>query len=122
MFGLLFFGNLYAADAAPVQNNSFGFVPIVLMLVVFYFLLIRPQQKKEKERVSMISSTKVGDKIVTNGGIIGIVKKVSNDNNEIEVEIADNTVVKLLKSHIVENFTATKAVEAKALKEKEKQK
>ena len=109
MYGLLFLSNLYAADSAPSQSGVMGLVPILLIMVVFYFLLIRPQQKKEKERVSMISATKVGDKIVTNGGIVGIVKKVS-DNNEIDVQIAENTIIKLLKSHIIENQTATAAL------------
>lgn len=110
MYGLLFLSNLYAADAAaPSQGGVMGIVPIILIMVVFYFLLIRPQQKKEKERVAMISATKVGDKIVTSGGIVGTVKKVS-DNNEIEVQIAENTIIKILKSHIIENYTATAAL------------
>jgi len=119
MFGFLFLSSLHAADAAPQQSNAYSLVPLVLIMVVFYFLLIRPQQKKEKERVSMISAIKSGDKIVTNGGIVGVVRKASNDNEEIEVEIADNTVIKLLKSHIVENRSAPKVVpQPKAIQKK----
>jgi len=120
MFGFLFLSSLHAADAAPQQSNAYSLVPLVLIMVVFYFLLIRPQQKKEKERVAMISSTKVGDKIVTNGGIIGVVKKASNDSDEIEVEIADNTIIKLLKSHIVENRSAPKVTTKKTAAQKTK--
>jgi preprotein translocase subunit YajC len=71
---------------------------MILILVVFYFLLIRPQQKKVKEHQTMVNALRRGDKIVTAGGIIGKIAKV--DEAEIIVEIADNVQIKILRSAV----------------------
>ena len=69
-------------------------VPILLMFVIFYFLLFRPQQQRAKQHREMVSNIRRGDTVVTSGGIIGKVTKV-RDDNEIEVEIADQTRVRV---------------------------
>ncbi len=74
-------------------------LPLVLIFVVFYFLLIRPQQKKVKEHRSMLGELKRGDKIVTNGGIVGQIRKVVSEN-ELDIEIADGVRVRVVRSMI----------------------
>ncbi|MCW5745853.1 MAG: preprotein translocase subunit YajC [Alphaproteobacteria bacterium] len=74
-------------------------LPLILIFVVFYFLLIRPQQKKAREHREMLGGVKRGDRIVTGGGIIGLVTKVIGDN-ELQVEIADGVRVRVAKSTI----------------------
>ena len=77
------------------------FVPLILIFMIMYFLLIRPQQKKMKEHQAMVASLRRGDQVVTQGGLIGKVVKVKEDN-EIEVEIADG-----VKVRVVQNTVAT---------------
>ena len=76
-------------------------VPILLMFVIFYFLLIRPQQQRQKQHRELISNIRTGDSVVTSGGIVGKVTKVKDDN-EIEVEIAKDTRVRIIKSTVLE--------------------
>jgi preprotein translocase subunit YajC len=76
-------------------------VPILLMFVIFYFLLFRPQQQRAKQHREMVSNIRRGDIVVTSGGIIGKVTKV-RDDNEIEVEIADQTRVRVVKATVAE--------------------
>jgi preprotein translocase subunit YajC len=75
------------------------FVPLILIFVIFYFFLIRPQQKKIKEHKSMVSQLKRGDEVITSGGIIGKIEKVS-DNDKIELSIADNVTVTIIRSTV----------------------
>ena len=70
-----------------------SFMPLILILVIMYFLILRPQQQKVKQHREMVANLRRGDTVVTSGGIIGKVTKV-RDDNEIEVEIADPTVDK----------------------------
>ncbi|MCX5783232.1 MAG: preprotein translocase subunit YajC [Elusimicrobia bacterium] len=74
-------------------------VPIALVFGIFYFLLIRPQQKHEKQRQAMLKALSKGDKIVTSGGIIGTVAAVND--GEVEVKIAENVKVKVLRSAVL---------------------
>lgn len=76
-------------------------LPLVLIFVVFYFLLIRPQQKKMKEHRAMIEAVRRGDTVTTAGGIVGKVTKVMEDNL-VQVEIAENVKIKVVKSTISE--------------------
>ncbi len=81
------------------QAGGFAsFVPLILMFVIFYFLLIRPQQKKAKEHQAMLGDLKKGDKIVTSGGIHGTITKV--DDTDVTVEIADKVRVKVTRSNV----------------------
>ena len=75
-----------------------GFIPLILMFVIFYFLLIRPQQKKTKEHREMISNLKKGDRIVTSGGIHGRITGM--DDTTLTVEIADKVRVKVARSNV----------------------
>ena len=73
------------------------FIPLILIFVIFYFFLIRPQQRKQKEHKKMVEELKRGDRIITSGGIIGRVERII-DNEKIEVEISDNVKVEILRT------------------------
>ena len=73
------------------------FLPLILIFIIFYFFLIRPQQKKAKDHKNMVSAIKRGDKIITSGGIFATVERVM-DNDKVEVSISDNVNVELVKS------------------------
>ena len=75
------------------------FIPLILIFVIFYFFLIRPQQKRVKEHKDMVSNLKRGDEVITSGGIIAIVEKVMDDD-KIEVMLNDNVKVQIVKSTI----------------------
>src|SRR5690242_21703274 len=99
----------YAQDVAGMFGSATQFLPLVLIFVVFYFLLIRPQQQKQKETRQMISALKRGDRVVTGGGIVGVVHRVPmvSDKDgkqvasaEIEVEIAPNIRVTVVRETI----------------------
>ena len=91
------------AQGAPGGGSDFlvQLIPILLMFVIFYFLLFRPQQQRAKQHREMVSNIRRGDTVVTSGGIIGKVTKV-RDENEIEVEIAENTRIRVIKSTVAE--------------------
>ena len=73
------------------------FIPLILIFVIFYFFLIRPQQKKVKAHKLMVENLKRGDKVVTSGGIIGTIERVV-DNDKVEVVISENVKVEVVKS------------------------
>ena len=75
------------------------FIPLILIFVIFYFFLIRPQQKRVKDHKAMVSALKRGDEIITSGGIIGIIERVMEDDR-IEVDIGENVKVQIIKSTI----------------------
>jgi preprotein translocase subunit YajC len=75
-----------------------GFIPIILMFVIFYFLLIRPQQKRQKDHRSMVSSLKKGDRIITSGGLHGRITGI--DDATLTVEIADKVRVKVARANV----------------------
>ena len=72
------------------------FIPLILIFVIFYFFLIRPQQKKAKDHKLMVSNLKRGDKVVTSGGIVGTVERVV-DNDKLEILISENVVVEVFR-------------------------
>ena len=95
-------------------GDSFGmFVPLILIFVVFYFLMIRPQQKKQKNHREMIGALRRGDRIVTNGGLIGSISRVANDN-ELIVEVASGVKVRVLRSMIAELLSKPQPVRRRA--------
>jgi preprotein translocase subunit YajC len=103
-----FIQNAYAAsDAQASQSVLSSFIPLVLIMVVFYFLLIRPQQKRLKEHQDMIKVLAKGSKILTAGGIIGTVVKVEDEI--LIVEVAENTRVKIKKDTVLDIINETKA-------------
>ena len=75
------------------------FIPLILIFVIFYFFLIRPQQKKIKEHKAMVASLKRGDEIITSGGIVGSVEKISG-NDKVDITIAENVTVEVVQSTI----------------------
>ena len=75
------------------------FIPLILIFVIFYFFLIRPQQKRVKDHKAMVESLKRGDEVITSGGIIGVVDRVMEDDR-IEVTLTDNVKVQIIKSTI----------------------
>ena len=81
-----------------MEGSGIGqFIPLILIFVIFYFFLIRPQQKKVKEHKAMVESLKRGDKVITYGGITGTVERII-DNEKVEVEIAENVKVEIVKA------------------------
>ncbi|KAF0233815.1 MAG: preprotein translocase subunit [Desulfovibrionaceae bacterium] len=102
-------------------NQLMSFLPLVLMFVVFYFLLIRPQQKKQKETREMLKNLKRGDKVVTGGGIEGRIDAVTDD--KVKVEIAPGVVITVLRAYVAglaDAAQAKKTDEKKADKPEEK--
>ncbi len=82
------------------MSNAAGigqFIPLILIFVIFYFFLIRPQQKKVKEHKAMVQSLKRGDKVVTSGGIVGTVERII-DNDKVEVMISENVKVEIVRT------------------------
>lgn len=75
------------------------FVPLILIFLIMYFLLIRPQQKKMKEHQAMVAALRRGDQVITQGGLIGKVVKVKDDG-ELEVEVADGVKVRVVQNTI----------------------
>lgn len=109
----MFVSTAFAQTAAPSPGGGdmfMQFMPLILIFVVFYFLLIRPQQRKMKEHKAMLESVRRGDRVVTGGGIIGVVTKVGPDD-ELQVEIAENVRVRCLRSTV--NMVLNKGEPAK---------
>ena len=81
-----------------MSDSGFAqFIPLILIFVIFYFFLIRPQQKKVKEHKIMVEALKRGDKVITSGGIVGTVERII-DNEKVEVMISDNVKVEIVRS------------------------
>ncbi len=92
----LFISNAYADGGAPQGGSFMDFLPLIALLAVFYFLVLRPQQKRAKEHRAMMDALQKGDEVATAGGVLGKVVKVGEDN--VAIEIADNVVVQVQKS------------------------
>lgn len=87
--------NAYAAPAAGAQDPLIGLLPFVIIFVLFYFMLIRPQMKRAKEQKKMIDALQKGDEVVTTGGVLGKITKVGDQY--ISLEVADNVVIQVQK-------------------------
>jgi preprotein translocase subunit YajC len=97
----MFVSPAYAQTGSDGLGLLNGILPILLMFVIFYFLLLRPQQQRVKAHREMVANIRRGDTVITSGGIIGKVTKVK-DELEIEVEIAENTRVRVIKGTVSE--------------------
>lgn len=97
------------AQSGGFAEGGLGLMPIILVMVIFYFLLIRPQQKRAKQHKEMLSALKRGDKIVTNGGITGTIIKAVEDSETIEVEIAKDVKVNVVRTMIADVRGKTEA-------------
>ena len=84
------------------------FIPLILIFVIFYFFLIRPQQKRAKDHLAMVAGLNRGDEVITSGGIIGTVDRVMEDDR-IEVLLSDNVKVQIIKSTITSLLKKTEA-------------
>lgn len=104
------------AQTAPAGGDTMSlitnFAPFVLIFIIMWFLIIRPQQRRVKAHQEMIRNVRRGDTVVTSGGIIGKVSKVLEDSADIEVEIADNVKVKVARAMIAEVRTKSEPVKA----------
>ena len=95
------------AQAAGGASSAFSsFVPLILIFAIMYFLMIRPQQKKAKQHKAMIDSLRRGDQVVTSGGILGKVSKVSDDGI-VEIEIAEGVKVRVMRATIAQVLNKT---------------
>ena len=103
-----------AAGGAPAGFDFISLMPLVLIFVVFYFLLIRPQQKKMKSHRDMIGGVKRGDKVLTGGGIIGTVVKVEDSDDVLLVEIAKDIRVRVARGTISDLLNKPQPVKATA--------
>ena len=90
------------AQSGGFAEGGLGLMPIILVMIIFYFLLIRPQQKRAKKHKEMLSALKRGDKIVTNGGLTGTIIKAVDDSETIEVEIAKDVKVNVVRTMIAD--------------------
>ena len=109
----MFVSTAYAQGFSLGDNQAMmQFLPLVLIFVVFYFLLIRPQQKRAKDHKVMLSALRRGDRVVTGGGIIGTIAKVIGDD-EVTVDIAEGTRVRVLRSTITTVLARTEPVSGK---------
>lgn len=116
----MFISPAYAQAAGAAAPGGMGaimqFAPLVLIFIVFYFLLIRPQQKKAKEHRALLSNLRRGDRVVTGGGIVGTVTRVVDKDDEISVEIAEGVRVKVLRSTVTAVLSKPEPVSSKGSK------
>ncbi len=101
------FGLVWAMAGGQAQqgggNPLIAFLPLIIIFVIFYFLLIRPQQKRAKEHQKFLDSLKRGDRVFTNGGVVGRVVNV--DHNLVTLEVAPNVQIRVVKSYIAGPIT-----------------
>ncbi|MBY0355275.1 MAG: preprotein translocase subunit YajC [Rickettsiales bacterium] len=88
------------AGASSAQGGLASFLPFILVLAVFYFLLIRPQQRRAKEHQGMVSALKKGDRVVTGGGILGTITKADAETM-LHLQIAEGVIIEVLRSSIL---------------------
>jgi len=103
----------YAQDIAGMLGPATQFLPLVLIFAVFYFLLIRPQQTRQKELKSMIAGLRRGDRVVTAGGILATVARVKEGSDEVDVDLAPNVRVTVLRDTISSVVKPTAANDTK---------
>lgn len=104
----------FAQTGTPGATDMIAqFAPFLLILIIMYFLLIRPQQRRVKQHQALIAGIRRGDTVVMNSGMIGKVTKVFEDANELEVEIADNVRVRVVRGMISDVRNKTEPAPAK---------
>lgn len=95
-----FISNAFAQGTGGAESSLMSFLPLILMFAVLYFIMIRPQMKRQKEHRNMLSAMAKGDEVVTNGGIVGKVTKVSD--SYVGVEIAEGTEITVQKGSVTQ--------------------
>ena len=108
-----------AAPASPLGDIGF-FVPLILVFIVMWFFMIRPQQKKQKAHQAMIRAAKRGDRIVTSGGLLGVISKANETDNDVEVEIAKDVKIRVMRHAIADIINRTPEAAKPAAKESAK--
>ena len=98
----MFITPAFAQSAGGLAEGGFGLLPIVFVMVIFYFLLIRPQQQRAKQHKEKLSAIRRGDKIVTSGGLTGTIVKVVEDSETVEIEIAKDVKVHVVRAMIAD--------------------
>ena len=93
-----FIASAHAQDAAAPAGGLMSFLPLIIIFVIFYFLLIRPQMKRAKEHKNLVAALSVGDEVVTNGGLLGKITKVGE--SFVTVELGENMKIKIQKHAI----------------------
>ena len=93
-----FIASAHAQDAATQPGSLMSFLPLIIIFVIFYFLLIRPQMKRAKEHKNLVAALSVGDEVVTNGGLLGKITKVGE--SFVTVELGENMKIKIQKHAI----------------------
>ena len=113
----MLFSTAYAQAAGATAGGGFGGLEqlflIVPIIAVFYFFMIRPQQKKVKDHRALIAGVRRGDRVVTGGGLIGLVTKVISDG-EVQIEIAEGVRVRVVRNTITEVLSKTAAADSKS--------
>ena len=94
----MFISDAYAAPAPAAQDPLLGLLPFVIIFVLFYFMLIRPQMKRGKEQKKMIEALQKGDEVITAGGLLGKITKVGDQY--VSLEVADNVLIQVQKQTI----------------------
>jgi preprotein translocase subunit YajC len=99
----MFISPAYAQAASPFGGDSMlvSLLPFILIFVIMYFLILRPQQKRQKQHQEMVKNVRRGDTVITSGGLVGKVTKVSDDDH-LEVEVADGVRVRQMRSMIAD--------------------
>lgn len=109
----MFITPAYAQAAGGAAANPIvQFLPLVLIFVIMYFLMIRPQQKKLKDHRAMVEALRRGDQVVTQGGIIGKISRVKEGEQDVEVEIAEGVKVRVVKATISQVLSKTEPAAA----------
>jgi len=103
----MFFLLLYAAETAPAATHAAegpsmlqAFLPLIIIFVLFYFMFIIPNKKEQKKHQEMLKSLKQGDKVITSGGIVGIIDKINESEDIIRIKSGENTLINIKRSHI----------------------
>lgn len=109
----MFISPAYAQAFGDSASSLVQIAPLVLIFVVFYFLLIRPQQKKAKDHKAMLDALRRGDRVVTGGGLVGTVAKVQEGSDEVLVDIAENTRVRVVRGTITSVLAKPEPVTAR---------
>ena len=110
----MFISPAYAQDASGLMANVTQFLPLLLIFGVFYFLLIRPQQTRAKQMKAMLVALRRGDRVVTAGGILATVQRVKEGSDEVEIDIAPNVRVTVIRDTITTVLKPVAANDAKA--------
>ncbi len=111
---------LVPVPESSTQSTLISFVPMILIFVVFYFFLIRPQDKRRREKELIVASLKKGEEVITNSGIFGVVNKINDTENTVDLEISENVKIKMLKSSILDITSRHKTETINSKKNKEK--